>query len=225
MRNLENEKARVVPLLDVFMVITITFFLVLLLGFLFLVILGEGLALVLSELLVLIVPLSYMLIKRIDIKTYIGLKFQPKFLILGLVSSILILFLDIVVSILLTSIFGVSEAVEQSNALILNLSSSTPGLITVIAALSLAGFCEEFAFRGFLQTTLNRKYSFIPAVLISSITFGLFHFDLQVVYTFSAIAAGLALGLIYHRWKSYLTVAVAHSTVNLMVLVAVLLLM
>jgi membrane protease YdiL (CAAX protease family) len=87
----------------------------------------------------------------------------------------------------------------------------------------LAGVCEEFAFRAFLQNTINRRYSFIPAIIGSSVAFGIFHFDPQLVYILSAIVLGLALGYIYHRWNSYLVAAIAHSTVNLIVLVTLLL--
>ena len=220
---MEEVKVNAVSPLYAILVITVTFFLILFLGALFFLTLGTGPALVLTELLVLIVPLSYMLLKRINIKSYVGLDVKPKFVMLGFASGILLFFLDVGVSFVLTSIFGISQAVEESNAMITSLGASTSGLILVTLALSLAGVCEEFAFRGFLQNTINRRYSFIPAVIISSVAFGLFHFDPQLVYIFSALIAGLALGYIYHRWNSYVVSAIAHSTVNLIVLVILLL--
>jgi membrane protease YdiL (CAAX protease family) len=219
----EQEKVRAVPTLDAVLVIVVTFFLVLFLGFIFSYTLGDGAALVLSELLILIVPLGYMLLKHVDIKRYVGLDVSLKLVVLGFAAGALLLFVDIIVSAVLTSIFGVSEAIEQSNTIITDLSSTTWGLIAVIAALALAGVCEEFAFRGFLQSTLTRRYSFIPAVIISAFVFGLFHFDPQLVYILSALTAGLVLGYVYHRWNSYVVSAIAHSTVNLVVLVTLLL--
>jgi len=219
----EQEKIKAVPILDAALVIVVTFVLVLFLGAILFLVLGSGPALVLSELLILIVPLGYMLVKHVDIKRYVGLNVNPKLVLLGLASGALLLFVDIIVSAVLTAIFGVSQAVEESNTIITDLSASTGGLITVIAALSLAGFCEEFAFRGFLQSTLTRRYSFIPAVIVSAVTFGFFHFDPQLVYTLSAISAGLVLGYVYHRWNSYVVSAIAHSAVNLVVLVTLLL--
>jgi membrane protease YdiL (CAAX protease family) len=222
MPTVEQEKVNVVSPLSAILVIAVTFILVLFLGAFFFLTLGEGPALVLSELLILIVPLGYMLIKRINIKSFVGLDVKPKFIMLGLASGALLLFVDIIVSFVLTTIFGVSQAVEESNTMITELSSSTSGLIAVIAALTLAGVCEEFAFRGFLQSAINRRYSFIPAVVISSVAFGLFHFDPQLVYILSAIVAGLVLGYVYHRWNSYVVSAIAHSAVNLVVLVTLL---
>ena len=219
---MEQEKVRAVPTLDAVLVIVVTFFLVLFLGFIFSYTLGDGAALVLSELLILIVPLGYMLVKHVDIKRYVGLDVSPKLVVLGFAAGALLLFVDIIVSAVLTSIFGVSEAIEQSNTIITDLSSTTWGLIAVITALALAGVCEEFAFRGFLQSTLTRRYSFIPAVIISAFVFGLFHFDPQLVYILSALTAGLVLGYVYHRWNSYVVSAIAHSTVNLVVLVTLL---
>ena len=222
MPTVEQEKVNVVSPLNAILVIAATFTLVLLLGAFFFLTLGEGPALVLSELLILIVPLGYMLIKRVNIRSFVALDVKPKFIMLGLASGALLLFVDIIVSFLLTTIFGVSQAVEESNNVITDLSSSTSGLIAVIAALGLAGVCEEFAFRGFLQSTLTRRYSFIPAVIVSAVTFGLFHFDPQLVYILSALTAGLVLGYVYHRWNSYVVSAIAHSTLNLVVLAALL---
>jgi membrane protease YdiL (CAAX protease family) len=219
----EQEKINVVSPLNAILVIAVTFFLVLFLGAFFFLTLGEGPALVLSELLILIVPLGYMLVKRVNIKSFVGLDVKPKFIMLGLASGALLLFVDIIVSLVLTTIFGVSQAVEDSNAMITELSSSTSGLIAVIAALTLAGVCEEFAFRGFLQSAINRRYSFIPAVVISAVSFGLFHFDPQLVYILSAIVGGLVLGYVYYRWNSYVVSAIAHSTLNLVVLATLLL--
>ena len=211
------------PILDTVLVIVVTFFLVMFLGAILLIFVGSGPALVLSELIILIVPLGYLLFKHVDIKRYVGLDVTPKLVLLGFVSAALLLAVDIAVSIVLTAIFGDSQAVQESNNTIIELSSSPEGLISVVSALGLAGVCEEFAFRGFLQSTLTRRYSFIPALIVSAFTFGLFHFDPQLVYILSAASAGLVLGYVYHRWNSYVVSAIAHSTVNLLVLLSLLL--
>ena len=220
---MEQERVRAVPVLDAVLVIVVTFFLVLFLGFFLFIVVGEGPALALSELVILLVPLGYLLFKHVDIKRYVGLDVNPKLVLLGLASGVLLLFVDVAVSLLLTTIIGDSQAVQESNNTIIELSKSTGGLISVALALGLAGVCEEFAFRGFLQSTLTRRFSFIPAVIVSAFVFGLFHFDPQVVYILSAMTAGLVLGYVYHHWNSYVVSAVAHSTLNLVVLAALLL--
>jgi membrane protease YdiL (CAAX protease family) len=219
----QMQKTDTVSPSEAILVFAVTFVLFLLLGAVFILALGIELALVLSELLILVVPFSYLLLKHVNIKSYVGVEIKPKFILLGIASGVFLFFFDGAILAVLNSIFGVSQAVEESNTLIVNLSNSTLGLVAVTASLSLAGFCEEFTFRGFLQNTINRKYSFVPAVIISSIAFGFVHFDPQLVYILSAFLIGLVLGYIYHRWHSYVVSAFAHSTVNLMALAILLL--
>lgn len=218
---IEQEKVAL-SIVEVVLVIIVTFFLAMLLGSLLFLTIDIGLALILTELIILFVPLGYMLYKGIDVRRYIGLDINPKLVILGFVSGVILLCVDIIVSLVLFAIFGESQAVIESNNMITELSASSWGLVTVATALGLAGICEEFAFRGFLQSTLTRRISFIPAVFISSFTFGIFHFDPQLVYILSALSAGLFLGYVYHRWNSYIVAVIAHSSVNLLVLVALL---
>ena len=111
---MEQEKVAAVPTLDAILVMVVTFVLVLFLGSFFFIVLGSGPALVLSELLILIVPLGYMLAKHVDIKRYVGLDVNPKLIILGLASGALLLFVDIIVSAVLTSIFGVKQLKNQT---------------------------------------------------------------------------------------------------------------
>jgi membrane protease YdiL (CAAX protease family) len=205
------------------LVIVATFVLVMLLGGIFYLTLDTGLALVLSELLILIVPLVYLLSKGIDIKRYIGLDVNPRLVLWGFVSAAILLSVNIAVSAVLLIIFGESQAVIESNTMITDLSATPSGLIYVAVALGLAGVCEEFAFRGFLQSTLTRRFSFIPAVIVSAFVFGLFHFDPQLVYIISSMTAGLVLGYVYHHWNSYIVALIAHSSMNLTVLALLLL--
>ena len=220
---MEQEKVVPVSTVEVVLVIVVTFVLVTLLGGLFYIALDSGLALVLSELIILVVPLGYLLYKGVDVKRYVGLDVNPKLVLWGFVSGAILLSVDIVVSMVLLIVFGESQAVIESNTMITDLSATPSGLIYVATALGLAGVCEEFAFRGFLQSTLTRRFSFIPAVISSAFVFGLFHFDPQLVYIISAMTAGLVLGYVYHHWNSYVVAAIAHSTVNLVVLVTLLL--
>ncbi len=216
--SVEQEKIVPVSTVEAVLVMIVTFVLLFLLGSIFYLALDTGLALVISELIILIVPLGYLLYKRVNIKSYIGLDVNPRLVLWGFVSAAILLSVDIAVSAVLLIIFGDSQAVIDTNTLITNLSATPSGLVYVATALGLAGVCEEFAFRGFLQSTLTRRFSFIPAVITSAFVFGLFHFDPQLVYIISAVSAGLVLGYIYHHWNSYIVVTIAHSSVNLIVL-------
>ena len=214
---METKDATPVSTLDAALVIVITFFLSAFLGAALYLVDAIGPALVIGELLILIVPLTYLLAKRVHIRSYVRIDLKPNYILLGLASGFALLLLNIAVTGMLTSILGTSQAVEDSNKLLLNTSSTPIGLTFVAASLALAGICEEFAFRGFLQNALTRRYSFLPAIIVSAVVFGIFHFDLQLVYTISAMISGLALGYIYHRWN-YVTSATAHSTMNIIVL-------
>jgi hypothetical protein len=87
------------------------------LGAIFTLTLGAGPALILSELLVLIVPLSYMLLKHMSIRNYIGLDIKLKFILIGLASGLAVLVADVVTSGVLTAIFGVSQPLIYSKVL------------------------------------------------------------------------------------------------------------
>jgi membrane protease YdiL (CAAX protease family) len=225
--SLENQTQtdnRVTPL-EAGLVILVTFFITAFGGAIVLLAFGYGTAGntlaygasgVVGELLILIVPLIYFLLKRINIKKYIGLDLNPKYILIGLAAGAILFLLNIIVSTALSYVVN-NQLVEQTNADILNASSTTPGLILVAASLLLAGICEEFAFRGFLQNALTRRFSFVPAVLISAAVFGIFHLDPQGFYIIAAFISGLVLGYIYHR-TNYVTSATAHATMNIIVL-------
>jgi membrane protease YdiL (CAAX protease family) len=216
---------------EAILVLVVTFFVVAFAGAAILFTLGDGPTLVLGELLILIVPLSYLLYKRVKIREFARIEANPKLIAIGVGCGALLLPLNILVSGALTAIFGTSAAVEQSNQLYANLSSTDTGLIMVATSLALAGICEEFAFRGFLQNSIFKslqknpnfsKYAFGIAVLIAAAVFGIFHFDPQLVYIIATFIAGIALGYIYSKW-GYTTSATAHASMNLMVLVLLLL--
>ena len=227
---MENQESKTVSPGEAGLVIVATFFVFLFLSVLIQLVFGDALALIVGELLILIVPLIYLLIKRINIISYVKIDLNPKYIAFGLVCAGLLLLLNIAVSNALFYIFGESTAVEQSNALLTELSMTPSGLASVATSLALAGICEEFASRGFLQNSIFKslsaskspRVSFAVAVVISALVFGLFHFDPQFVYTIAAFTTGLALGYIYHRWN-YTTSATAHAGMNLIVLALLLL--
>jgi membrane protease YdiL (CAAX protease family) len=185
---------------------------------------GNGPTLVLGELFIMALPLIVMLYKRVDIRNYICLQLKPTHFLLGMTFGFLLLFLNLIVSAALVSVFGVSQAVEEANTLLMDISGTPEGLIIVATSLLLAGICEEFTFRGFLQTSISKKYPASVALVVSALAFGLFHLDLQAVYTIGTFVMGLVLGLIYYRWQSYIVSAVAHASMNLIALALMLLL-
>jgi len=149
-----QEKSTISPLAAILAIVA-SFLLLMFLGTAIFKVFGEGVAMVASELLVLIIPLGYMIYKRVKIKSYIGFDTKPKNILIGITFGVILFAFDILISIVLTMVFGPSKAIEESNELLANMSSSYEGLLLVIISLSLAGICEEFTFRGFLQTAIN----------------------------------------------------------------------
>lgn len=209
-----KESGTISPLAAVLAVVA-SFFLVMFLGAAVFILVGYPIAQIFVELLVLVIPLGYMLYKRVNIRSFIGFDTKPRSIPLGVAFGAVLFSFDILITTTLTLIFGTSAAVQESNNLVIGAGESSQGLILVIISVLLAGVCEEFTFRGFLQTAVNDKYSFGTALLVSSIAFGFFHFDPQAVYTISAFLIGLLLGYIYHRCHSYIANAAAHATVDL----------
>jgi membrane protease YdiL (CAAX protease family) len=185
---------------------------------------GSYVELLIQEPLLTVLPLGYMFYKKVDIKKYVGFEVKPRTILLGVALGALVFTFDVFVSTAITSVLGPSQTVEEVNTQYLDMSSSPSGLLVLIITFSLAGVCEEFTFRGFLQTAVNSRYSFLTAVLISSFAFSLIHFDPQLIYTLATFFIGLLFGYIYHRWHSYPASAIAHATVNLILLSLMLLL-
>jgi membrane protease YdiL (CAAX protease family) len=215
---MEKDDATISPTAAI-LAVGATFLLVLFLGVAFYVLnVEQSLELILGELAIIVIPLCLMISKRVNIRKYIGSGINPKIVVLGIALGVLLLFFDIFTSAGLVAVFGESQAMKDSNQQIQDLSGSTLGLVSLVITLSLAGVCEEFTFRCFLQNAVNSKYSFAVALIVSSLAFGLFHLDFQGVYIIWAFLMGLVLGLIYHHWHSYVVSATAHATVNLIVL-------
>ena len=217
-RRIHVTNENIVSPLAAILAVTASFLLVMFVGGASAILLGYGPASILSELLVILVPLGYLWSKHVDIRNYVGIEIKRGTIVKGVAFGGVLLLFDLVVATTLTAIFGPSQAVVESNKIVTDLSSSYLGLLYITIGLALAGICEEFTFRAFLLNTINRRYSFLSALTISSLAFGLFHFDPQIVYVISTFLAGLVLGYIYHRYNSYVTCALAHSTLNLIVL-------
>ncbi len=214
-----NAVSPVVAILSIALTFILSIFILALVVLLF----GYGFGLVFGELFLIVIPLGYMLYKRVDVGSYIGVKVTPKIILLGLAFGALLFLYDVAATGVTVTFFGESETIKETNSLVLGLTGSFEGLLSLIISLSLTGFCEEFAFRAFLQNAINSRYSTVIALLVSSLAFGLFHFDPQGQYVIITFLLGLALGYIYKRWHSYVISAISHSTLNLIILSIILL--
>jgi len=177
-----------------------------------------------GELTVLLIPLIYMLHKKVNVVRY-AMFGSLKHVVFGLGLGIGLLGVNIAVSLVLTYLVGPSALVEETNEAIFQMAQVSPvAMILVATGFVLAGVCEEFAFRGFLQNALRSRYSSCVALLGASLAFGLFHPDPQAIYIIEAFVIGLLLGYFYNRLRSYILVATAHATINMISLSIILIL-
>ena len=92
--------------------------------------------------------------------------------------------------------------------------------ISLVEYVVFAPLFEELAFRGLLFAILRRKFSFLPAALISAGIFGLAH-GYGLVGLLSVCWSGLLWAWIYEKTGSLLPGILAHAINNLLVCLAV----
>ncbi|MCH8913317.1 MAG: CPBP family intramembrane metalloprotease [Planctomycetes bacterium] len=94
--------------------------------------------------------------------------------------------------------------------------TSVHGEALVIVALMMglfAAFGEEFLCRGYIQTRLSRRWGSLSAVLITSLLFGILHFD--VMHSTMAFFIGLYLGFLAERTGSIWPCIMCHALNNI----------
>jgi membrane protease YdiL (CAAX protease family) len=90
--------------------------------------------------------------------------------------------------------------------------STSDLVVLVLAAVILAGVCEEMLFRGFLQGALERTTDATRAVLLSSLFFGMVHFNPW--WFVEILILGFLLGVLAWKTRSIFPGAVAHGVNN-----------
>jgi uncharacterized protein len=92
-------------------------------------------------------------------------------------------------------------------------AGSWPGLVLVIAAVSLApALCEETLFRGWLQGSLRRKLGAAPTIIVQAILFSLFHMSPLSIVALAFV--GLYLGFLFDRCGTIFASMTAHGLYN-----------
>ncbi len=74
-------------------------------------------------------------------------------------------------------------------------------------------FCLEFFFRGFLLFTLEKHMQKFIAIAVMIVPYVMIHFHKPIFETFGAVVAGLVLGFLSLRYRSWLGGAVLHGMV------------
>ncbi len=90
------------------------------------------------------------------------------------------------------------------------------GLWPFVAGLAvrLAGmFCWEFILRGYLLFALERRIGAAPAVAVQTIPFAILHFGKPLPEALGSIVAGISLGILALRSRSFIPGALLHFAV------------
>jgi membrane protease YdiL (CAAX protease family) len=96
---------------------------------------------------------------------------------------------------------------------LLNPTTWWGGVTALLAFVLVAPVTEELLFRGWLMQDLRRRYGTTPALIWSSVVFGLAHIGLPSAVPY-AIAGGLVLGAVALRTRSTLASIAMHAGVN-----------
>lgn len=143
------------------------------------VIFGFHVMVILSETLVFLLPLSFFSAAGYSLRDTLA---YPRKLGLGFWAPVAgaTVFLLLVISDItgyVHQLVPMPEAQEKALLEVLVAESWPEYLFRLFGACALAGFCEEFAFRGFLQSIFSRRLGGVKAILLTAFLFAFMHLD------------------------------------------------
>ena len=120
-------------------------------------------------------------------------------------------------------VFGPLVRWIAGNAASVRLASGSPPLgdnlaLGMAVAVILGGFVEEQLYRGYVLVRLSERMSVATAAVPMLLFFGLLHFGLGWTGMLVAMLTGLNLTLLFLWRRSMVSVILAHSLINLLVL-------
>lgn len=143
------------------------------------VVFGVHLTLILSELVVLLVPLCFLSTGGYSLRsflTYRG-KLNFSFWILTGVTSVFLFVVSNDITGYIHQLMPRPQAQKETLLKIFVAKSWSEYFFRILGASSLAGFCEELAFRGFLQSIFSRRSGKIKGFLLTLFLFAFLHLD------------------------------------------------
>ena len=127
-----------------------------------------------------------------------------------------------IIAVLITTLFISITLIFATYLGKINIDPKVSELIIPWALTNLffTGYVEEAFFRGFIQENITSifnkyKYSFLIAIFISGIAFGLIHLPAGLIYTCIATIIGCSLAYIYYKTKNIHWPIFAHFGFNL----------
>lgn len=150
--------------------------------------------------------------------------FNSKSLFIGLVSAFLLVgFMQLIYIPAIKYLFAVPDYTEynfiRNNPLNL--------LLSILAAWIIGGFYEEVVFRGYIQSLLSQRLSpsrfGLLSIVLTSVLFGVYHYQQGVFGIISAIFGGTFWGILYKKFHHNLWIVIfSHALFDTITLLLIL---
>jgi sodium transport system permease protein len=138
---------------------------------------------------------------------------KPRYLVLAVALVVALNPLVVQLGQLVNYLFPMSEVIKLAFEQMLTQVPSLPIAITLFAVVP--AVCEEFAFRGFILSGLERGHSARSAILLSALLFGFLHVLMSLFQQlFNATLLGIVLGLLAVRSRSIVPGIIFHLINN-----------
>lgn len=126
------------------------------------------------------------------------------------INYILLILLGFILSIIFNTIFYyIDKSLKISNLY----NSSSINIENIISTVLIGPIIEEIMFRGIMYNEALKKYSNMKAIIIVTVIFSLFHFNIfQSLY---ALALGFILIYVYLKNKTIIAPIIVHASSNL----------
>ena len=125
---------------------------------------------------ILLVPLLIALYTKKDLKkTFLLKRCEPSYLLAGLTMVLGAILVGIFINQIVSLFFQSSTAAAEASMELLKGHHIVGALLVIALA---PAICEEFLFRGYLFTAMEKKYSPWPAIVLTSCLFGFYHMSL-----------------------------------------------
>ncbi len=135
------------------------------------------------------------------------------------IAGVFIAFFAQSIAIQFESLIGIEQGSENTQ-LIVNLITQIP-LFAIITSI-VGPILEEIVFRKVIFGTIYKRYNFFVSALVSSVIFGLAHFEPEHIILYSAM--GFTFAYLYVKTQRILVPILAHVAMNTSVVVAQILL-
>ncbi|HEV2125506.1 MAG TPA: CPBP family intramembrane glutamic endopeptidase [Chloroflexota bacterium] len=140
-----------------------------------------------------------------------------KALLLGGAAAIVVYLLEFAVVTVVEAVGGPLPALQE-HVVELLMAGPVIGTLTVVTVVFFAPLAEELFFRGLLFQGLQRRWSWWPAAVASSLLFAVLHAEPTVVGTALVVPLGVVFGVVscwlLTRTRTLLSSVALHSVVN-----------